>query len=122
MSSARVLIIDDEPALIILLRRYMTRLGFEVDTASTAEEALTLFTQDPDKYACVLTDLKLPGMGGEELLERLRELRPGLPALITSGYPYRPNSPATGFLQKPYLPGVLAEELERLLRRTAKSE
>ena len=48
-------------------------------------------------------------------MERLRALRPGLPALISSGYAYEPRSADTGFLQKPYLPAMLAAELERIL-------
>lgn len=117
MSGVKVLIVDDEAALLSLLQRYLGRLGYEVDAASSAEQALDRFTQDPLKYACVLTDLQLPGMGGEELVERMRVLRPGFPALISSGYPYQPRSPATGFLQKPYLPAMLSEALERLLRK-----
>ncbi len=120
MSGMRLLIVDDEAPLLSLLQRYLARLGYEVDAASSAEEALDRFAPAPEKYACVLTDLKLPGMGGEELVERMRELRPGLPALISSGLPYQPRSAATGFVQKPYLPAMLAEELERLLRKTSR--
>jgi DNA-binding response OmpR family regulator len=111
----RILIVDDEPSLLGLLRRYLERLGYDVDVAETSEAALAHFTSDPGKYGCVLTDLKLPGMSGEEMLERMRALRPGLKALISSGRPYQPTLPGTGFLQKPYLPAMLAEELQRLL-------
>lgn len=116
MSRVPILIVDDESGLLLLLRRYLERLGYDVDAADTAEEALALFESNPDRHACVLTDLTLPGMGGEELVERLRAIRPGLPALISSGYPYDPRSAATGFLQKPYLPAMLAEAIERILR------
>ncbi len=121
MSGVRLLLVDDEASLLNLLQRYLGRLGYEVETAGSAEEALARFEASPDKYACVLTDLKLPGMGGEELLERMRLLRPGLPALVSSGYPYQPPSAATGFVQKPYLPAMLVEELERILRRKKKA-
>jgi CheY-like chemotaxis protein len=115
----RLLVVDDEAALLNLLQRYLARLGYEVEGAADAEEALARFTADPDRYDCILTDLKLPGMGGEELLERMRELRPGLPALISSGYPYEPRAGATAFLQKPYLPAMLVEELNLLLKKRA---
>src|ERR1700733_12152772 len=117
MGAIRLLIVDDEAALLNLLQRYLTRLGYEVDIAANAEDALASFASDPERYDCVLTDLKLPGMGGEELLARMRALRPGLPALICSGYPYQPRTAGTGFLQKPYLPRMLAEELERILKK-----
>lgn len=116
--AARLLIVDDEAALLKLLGRYLTRLGYEVQLAASAEEALDLFAPAPQTFDCVLTDLKLPGMSGEAMLEKMRELSPGLPALISSGYPYEPRAPATAFLQKPYLPAMLSAELERLLRKS----
>jgi CheY-like chemotaxis protein len=114
--SQRLLIVDDELSLLGLLRRYLERLGYVVDVAETSEAAWDLFASDPSKYSCILTDLKLPGMSGEELLERMRTARPELRAIVSSGRPYAPRSPLTGFLLKPYLPGMLAEELERILR------
>ena len=117
MAHVRVLVVDDESGLLLLLRRYLERLGYDVDTASSAEEALRMFEADLDRYGCIVTDLILPIMGGEEFLDRVRALRPGLPALISSGYPYEPKTPDTGFLQKPYLPAMLTEELERIMRR-----
>jgi CheY-like chemotaxis protein len=112
----RLLIVDDEPALLSLLRRYLERLGYAVDVAATPQAALTQFESDPGRYACVVADLTLPGMTGEEMLERMRALRPGLRALISSGYPYHPQSAGIVFLQKPYLPAMLAEALEGVLR------
>jgi len=116
MARVRVLVVDDESGLLLLLRRYLERLGYDVDTASSAEEALKLFEADPNRYGCIVTDLILPVMGGEEFLDRVRALRPGLPGLISSGYPYEPKTSDTGFLQKPYLPAMLAQELERIMR------
>ena len=122
--AVRILIVDDEQQLLSLLKRYLERLGYEVELAATAEEALACFESDPLRYACVLTDLALPGMNGEQLLERLRALNPRLPALISSGYPYEPkpgpSKARTGFLQKPYLPQMLVEAVERILGKPAK--
>src|SRR5579884_2175436 len=111
MEAARLLIVDDETALLDLLKRYLERLGYAVDLARSAEDALVCFERDPARFACVLTDLSLPGLDGEQLIERMRAANPGLPALISSGYPYQPRSAATAFLQKPYLPNMLAEAL-----------
>jgi DNA-binding NtrC family response regulator len=111
-----LLIVDDETALLDLLKRYLERAGYQVHLASTPEEALACFERDPEKFACVLTDLTLPGMDGEQLIERMRVHNPRLPALISSGYPYSPRAAATVFLQKPYLPKMLVEALEGLLR------
>lgn len=113
----RLLIVDDEAALLDLLKRYLQRLGYEVQSASSSEDALARFEADPEGFACVVTDLALPGMNGEELIERMRAKNPKLRALISSGYPYEPRSKATAFLQKPYLPDMLAQAIKDLLAR-----
>lgn len=117
MSAGRLLIVDDEAALLDLLKRYLERLGYEVDVAGNPKDALAQFETDPERYVCVLTDLALPGINGEELVERMRAKNPELRALISSGYPYEPRSPRTLFLQKPYLPKMLAQTIEELLGR-----
>lgn len=118
----RLLIVDDEKPLLGLLKRYLERLGYQVDVAGTAEEALAAFESDPNRYVCVLTDLTLPGMNGEELVERMRVQNPKLPALISSGYPYqpKPSKARTGFLQKPYLPQMLVEAVQAILGKSGK--
>jgi DNA-binding NtrC family response regulator len=116
MADIRLLLVDDEPALVDLLKTYLARLGYEVDACTTPEDALALFDADPNRYALVLTDLTLPRMNGEEMLDRMRARNPKLRALIASGYPYEPRSPRVGFLQKPFLPKMLAEEIERMLK------
>lgn len=118
MSALRLLIVDDEPNLLNLLSRYLGRLGYEVETCGSAEAALALFEAGPDRYALAITDLSLPTMNGEEFIERIRLLRPRLPAIITSGYPYQPRA-GTGFLQKPFLPQMLADEIEKALKGSA---
>jgi CheY-like chemotaxis protein len=121
MGAIRLLVVDDEGPLLSLLKRYLERLGYEVDLADTAEAALEMFEIDPRRYVCVLTDLTLPKMNGEELIDRLREHNPQLPALISSGYPYEvkpgKSKARTGFLQKPYVPQMLVEALIGLLGR-----
>ena len=97
-----LLIVDDEPNLLDLLRRYLGRLGYQVETCANALDALALFQAAPERFSLAITDLSLPTLNGEELIERMRLIRPGLPAIITSGYPYQPRA-GVGFLQKPFL-------------------
>jgi DNA-binding NtrC family response regulator len=114
-----LLIVDDEPKLLDLLSRYLGRLGYQVETRGDAEDALALFQAGPDRFSMAITDLSLPSMNGEELIERIRQLRPGLPAIITSGYPYVPRAAGVGFLQKPFLPQMLAEAIEKALKSSS---
>ncbi|MBZ5673409.1 MAG: response regulator [Acidobacteriia bacterium] len=114
-----LLIVDDEPKLLDLLSRYLGRLGYEVETCGDAQEALALFQAGPDRFSMAITDLSLAPLNGEELIERMRQVRPGLPAIITSGYPYVPRSAGVAFLQKPFLPQMLAEAVEKGLKGSA---
>jgi len=75
-----VLVIDDEPVIRELLRRHLTKLGCEVAVAESGEQALTRLSQvHPD---LVLLDMRMPGMGGMECLNRLRQLYPQVPVVI----------------------------------------
>jgi DNA-binding NtrC family response regulator len=55
-------------------------------------------------------------MSGEDLVARSRERTPGLRAIIASGYPYEPREAGVEFLQKPFLPNLLAQAIERALK------
>ena len=109
----RLLIIDDEQSLLDLLRRYLGRQGYEVETCPTPGDALARFRSDPERFSMVITDLSMPEMNGEELIGKLREMHPHLPAIITSGYPYQPQASGIGFVQKPFLPQALVEQIEK---------
>jgi len=117
MADARLLIVEDEAALRDLLRRYLERAGYRTEAFAGPEEALRRFAAEPSGFSLVVTDLALPGLDGEALLDRMRALQPDLPALILSGYPHQPAHPLTRFLQKPFLPKMLLEEIERALAK-----
>ena len=114
---ARILLVDDEAALADLLKKYLERLGYSVDISASAEDALARFEPDPEAYALVLADLTLPGMNGEDMIETMRVLKPGIKAIVSSGYPHQPKSKQTAFLQKPYIPKMLAELIESELKK-----
>ena len=117
MSASRLLIVDDEEKLLDLLRRYLERRGFQVETCASAEAAWERFSKDPKEFSLVITDLTLPGMSGADLIERIRRRNPGLPALITSGYPYVPVLAGVTFLQKPFLPQMLVDAVQHALEK-----
>jgi two-component system cell cycle sensor histidine kinase/response regulator CckA len=111
-----ILLVDDEPALLDLLKKYLERLGYQVEPCLSAEEALIQFEADPSRYALVMTDLTLKGMNGEDMIEQMRANRPSLKAILASGYPHVPRSRKTTFLQKPFLPKALAEAIADLIK------
>ena len=80
----RILLVEDDPAVSYILKRYLEAAGFAVLPASGGKEALGRFAASPVDF--VVTDFRMPGMNGEELLLALRAQRPALPALIVSAY------------------------------------
>jgi DNA-binding NtrC family response regulator len=84
MTSARILIVDDEPDMLDNCARILTRLGYECLKAENAQAALGIFErQRPD---LVLTDLKMPEMDGMALMTRLHETDPDLPVVMITGF------------------------------------
>ena len=116
MGTARLLIVDDEETLLDLLRRFLERRGFVVDACASSHAAWERFCEDPKQFAMVITDLTLDGMSGPELVERMQGSNPRLRALITSGYPYVPVHSGVSFLQKPFLPQMLADAVDKALK------
>ena len=112
-----LLLVDDEPTLLQLLRRYLERKGYTVETCDSAEAALVVFDADPQRFDMVITDLTLPGANGAQLIERMRAKNSTLPGLIASGYPYEPQMEGVGFLLKPFLPQMLVDHIDSVLKR-----
>lgn len=111
-----ILFVDDDPTLLDLLGRYLKRQGYAVHLAVSAGAALAAFTADSQAIALLVADLTLAEINGEELLAKMREKRPGLPGILLSGYPHEPRIDGVRFLQKPFMPQVLAAEIGKLLK------
>lgn len=117
----RILLVDDETQLLTLLQRFLSRLGFEVDAHASAASALDRFRVAPEDYELIIADLNMPEMSGQALLQELLVINPAARVLICSGYPFTTDTlPAKvprqfGFLQKPFLPNMLAETIQSLI-------
>jgi len=88
-TATTVLLVDDEAPVRRLAERALTREGWQVVAAASAEEALeAVESQDMAERALafVVSDVVMPGMDGPALVRQLREQRPGLPAILMSGY------------------------------------
>jgi len=83
-----VLLVDDEAPVRRLAERALTREGWNVITANSAEDALeTIARTNPGpSLACVISDVVMPGLDGPALVRRLRDEWPNLPAILMSGY------------------------------------
>lgn len=120
-----VLIIDDEAELRSVLTRILERVGFRVLTAGDGQEGLALFREMADCITCVLLDLTMPNLSGEQVMQELHQLHPGMPTVLMSGYAadtiYKQTmlDPAVEFLQKPFTNAQLFAAIERTLCASA---
>jgi two-component system, cell cycle sensor histidine kinase and response regulator CckA len=103
-----VLVVDDEELVRRSAQRMIEAVGYSVLTANNGEEAVRLYREHADEIACVLLDLTMPTMNGEETFRAIRRISPGIRVILSSGYS---EDIATGrfsglglagFLQKPY--------------------
>jgi CheY-like chemotaxis protein len=113
----RVLLVDDEEDVRILMRRMLLKAGVKaVETAAGGEEALASLASGALPEAIIL-DQNMPGMTGVQVLDRVRELHPDLPVLISSGQPgietwpeFR--RPKVGVISKPFTLTEIQHKLE----------
>jgi two-component system, NtrC family, sensor kinase len=117
MSASKILIVDDEQAIVRLLSMSLKSDGYDTCTASSGEEALDVFeNQSPD---IVVTDIKMPGMDGLELLKRIKERDPDKEVIIVTGHGDIDSTitalqyGASDFINKPVRDEALAIALER---------
>jgi PAS domain S-box-containing protein len=120
-SSGTILLVDDEETVQVVARRMLEHLGFTVLSASHGRQALEIFSEQPDKVDCVLLDLTMPHMDGEECFRELRRISKDVKVILTSGYNehYLINRFAgkglSGFIQKPYNFSNLISQLKKIL-------
>jgi CheY-like chemotaxis protein len=81
-----VLVVDDEVAIVRVLKHLLSRAGYKVTAYTSPIEALKEFLSQPEDVFLVLTDLTMPEMNGVELAAKIYEIRPNLPVIITTGY------------------------------------
>jgi CheY-like chemotaxis protein len=118
----RVLYVDDEASLVLLARRALERLGYQVTGHHDPAQALQDFNARPDAFDVVVTDLSMPGMSGFELARGVLATRPDIPLLMTSGY-VRPqdeeaahNIGVRAVILKPNTADDLGKVLDRLFQ------
>jgi FixJ family two-component response regulator len=129
-----VFLVDDDAQMREAIHMLLQSVGLPIKTYGTAQEFLNQF--DPEAVGCLVLDIRLPGMSGLELQQRLRELNADLPVILLSGHADVPmavrgiKAGAIDFLEKPFNDQVLLdriqqgveEHLQRRKRREAQRE
>jgi PAS domain S-box-containing protein len=122
----RVLVVDDEEILRRVARSILQRGGIEVLMADNGEQGLAVLAEDKQIDA-VLLDIVMPVLGGRECFERIRELYPALPVILTSGFSNQTrvqellDAGAAAFVPKPYRVSDLIQVVQQVLIRAKAS-
>ena len=118
-----ILVVDDEESIRNVTRRILERAGFKVLTASDGVEGVAVFREHQTEVRAVVLDVTMPRMGGEETFRQLRQLRPEVKVLLSSGYSEQEATSRfagkglAGFLEKPFKPQDLIERIRDMLTR-----
>lgn len=116
-----ILVVEDETGLLELMRSVLQGYRYHVFAATTGAEALRIWDENHGRIDLLLTDMIMPGgMSGNDLAAKLRQQKPGLKVVYTSGYSSELMEKDSArndcaFLAKPYLPLQLAQTVRKCL-------
>ena len=116
-----ILLIDDEKMILDVGCELLEELGYTVLSALSGREALDIFQKNSDKIDLVIMDMIMPGMGGGETFDRLRNINPNIKVLLSSGYSVNGQASkilrrgCDGFIQKPFNLNQLAEKIGKIM-------
>jgi DNA-binding NtrC family response regulator len=103
-----ILLVDDEEPILALGEQNLSKLGYQVITATDGESALEIYRQEKEQIDLIILDLMMPGMGGMKCLQKILEFDPDAKVVISTGYFFTDGpeqeierSPR-GYLNKPF--------------------
>lgn len=125
-ATKKVLVIDDDPVVGKSFKRVLAGKGYAVMSVAGGAEALERLKHED--YDVVYADIKMPGMSGLEVTERIKASRPWLPVVIVTGYGSEANEArakelgVSAFLRKPLSPEMIEGSAQEALRPAAEAE
>jgi len=121
MGKIAILVVDDEAVIRDGLQRTLTGDRFEVETCKSGHAAIELLQER--EYDLIITDLKMPGMNGIEVLKAVKGLQPDIPVIMITGYATvdtaveAMKNGATDYITKPFTPQQILEKIDRSLEQ-----
>jgi DNA-binding NtrC family response regulator len=121
MSQPRILVVDDEAVIREAVKRILEQEGYQVITATSGHTALEKVQNDD--FTVVISDLKMPGMGGMEVLKSIKILQPDVPVIIITGYATVETAVdaikngAFDYLSKPFTPPQVKELVNKAIEQ-----
>ena len=119
IENKHILVVDDEVSICEILGQFLRKKGYTVSTAGNGEEAIEIL--DRTEIDLVVTDIKMPGITGVDLLKRIKENQPVTPVLITTGFPTLDTAiealklGAYDYLTKPFHLEEISEKVKRAI-------
>jgi PAS domain S-box-containing protein len=116
-----ILLVDDEDVVLEVGAEMLKKLGYEVALARGGQQALEVYRGDQDQIDMVIIDMIMPGMGGGQTYDRLKELNPAAKVLLSSGYSIDGQAAeilgrgCNGFIQKPFNIKKLSQKIRTIL-------
>ncbi len=116
----RILLIDDEDAIVTMEEQMLKRLGYQVTSHTSSIEALEAFREASDKFDLVITDMAMPNISGDKLSAEMLKIRPDIPILLCTGFVEQTTQEKAAsmgiknFLMKP----ITIKELSKSIRKT----
>jgi PAS domain S-box-containing protein len=125
-ASARVLFVDDDSSLVLMVRRRLERKGLRVSAFDDPQAALAALAADPGAYDLVVTDYNMPRLSGLDVTREVLAIRPDLPVVIASGYvddavrAFAKQAGARDFVHKANTAEAFCETLQRIAAEIVK--
>jgi len=119
--SERILLIDDEEQIVSMEQQMLENLGYEVTAQTDSTIALREFSEKPQNFDLVITDMTMPQMTGDELAQKLLDIKPGIPVILCTGFNEditEEKALAMGiqkFVMKPVIKNELASTIRAVL-------
>ncbi len=111
-----ILVVDDENLMLTMAETILSDFGYKVLPASNGQAALNILAQAGGQVDLVITDLVMPGMGGRELIEQIRQRTVDLPILCMSGYVMPEDKQSiSGYLRKPFTSTQLLQKVKAMM-------
>ena len=126
MEEIRVLVIDDEKVVLDSVAKILTDEGYDVDANVSGREGLNQALEE--QYDIVLTDIRMPDIGGMRVLRDIKRTKPSLPVVMITGYASVKSSVqamklgAADYVEKPFTPDQLIKAVDTALATSASQE
>ncbi len=126
MDKIKVLAIDDEQIVLDSVRKVLEAEGFEVHTVIQSKMGLERALKED--FSLVITDIKMPVIGGIRILRDLKREKPQLPVVIFTGYASVESAVqamklgASDYIEKPFTPSMLAKTVQKALEKASQTE